>query len=1037
MSKRRTKPAARGQTAKHETEKRKKRKHADDAPASEVQVSSDEEDIFIADEHEARATGEVGGNGGRKGGRKGGGKGGRKGGQEGGGKGSTAEDDGLLAEVRAFAAGLGFGGGGFTGGDAAFDDFDPGKAKKKLKRADAGGMRDTEDVVDFSEEEEEEGGGGDASKSVKKKAPLVRNEANDFTVPELTAIPKDAGKLRSVFSSREKGMWYELVPEATALVASGAADPPGTKSTAGNGIDDELIAQLRERGSRLLEVESIVATRDAANSKDSSVAWLQQAKQGGTTTDKVAAMAVLIQGHPMAHLKSLESLVTMAGKRGGARAVVGTTLDAMVELWKDVLLPPNRKLRYFYQQPLRRLTDSNSSKVVDRCLVAWEFEDRLKSQYALFVERLEVLSTDNLDFIKERATKTAFQLLLHRSEQEGQLLKLVVNKLGDPERKAASNAGYMLTRLLAQHAGMKHVVVREIEDFIYRPGLKDRARYYAVVYLNQIVLSSRDAPRRLPDGTTVTLGKRLVDIYFTMFKLIMEGKLGTAASIAQAKHEKEEKHRRDKAVKRGKKKFMNKGGGRNGGKNGNGNYGGKSSGDRDGDEQGEEGTGKFGDRQGAMDSRMLSALITGIRRAFPYVSPEEVEPLIDAHSHSLFKLVHTGSFGVATQALLLLYQLMSSQSSISDRFYRALYAALLNRELPLSTKAPLFLSLFLKAVKDDVSINRSAANVKRLLQVALFAQANFACGCLIVVSEILKASPALWNTINDTEELDDEEETAGGTSPTGTYDPSKRDPQYARAERSCMWELLPLTSHAHPSVSAMARTMLAGMPVQYNGDPLKDFMLAEFLGKFIAKKSKPKKFQGGDSYMQPTATATAATSMLDSFEKTSAAPDEAFFQKFFEIRDSRAGGTTTVSKKKSKSRQSDSEDESSLAEDDFLAGEEGDDATFGDVDGMYDYDQLAAAMETDEMDREDHEISDVDAVDDESDGSSDVESLDGAEFDSDDRDDTGGSGGSGDSGDSDLGLVESDMEEDAGKNDDDVFASLEEYQAMIDNDLAN
>ena len=29
------------------------------------------------------------------------------------------------------------------------------------------------------------------------------------------------------------------------------------------------------------------------------------------------------------------------------------------------------------------------------------------------------------------------------------------------------------------------------------------------------------------------------------------------------------------------------------------------------------------------------------------------------------------------------------------------------------------------------------------------------------------------------------------------------------------------------------------------------------------------------------------------------------------------------------------------------------------------------------------------------------------------------------------------QEEDAGKDDDDVFASLEEYQAMIDNDLAN
>ena len=425
----------------------------------------------------------------------------------------------------------------------------------------------------------------------------------------------------------------------------------------------------------------------------------------------------------------------------------------------------------------------------------------------------------------------------------------------------------------------------------------------------------------------------------------------------------------------------------------------------------------------------MSALITGIRRAFPYVAPEEVEPLIDAHSHSLFKLVHTGSFGVATQALLLLYQLMSSQSSISDRFYRALYAALLNRELPLSTKAPLFLSLFLKAVKDDVSTNRSAANVKRLLQIALFAQANFACGCLIVVSEILKSSPALWNTINDAEELEEEEDAPdeGPSTASGMYDPSKRDPQYARAERSCMWELLPLASHAHPSVSAMARTMLAGVPVQYNGDPLKDFMLSEFLSKFVAKKSKPKKIHGGDSYMQPTATAAAATNMLDSFEKTSAAPDEAFFQKFFEIRDSRTGKTTAVAKKKSKTRQSDSDDESSLAEDDFLAGEEGDDATFGDVDGVYDYDQLAAAMQTDEMDREDHEMSDNDEDDDdESDESSDVASLDGAEFDSDD-----------DSNDSDLGIVESDIEDGERKDDGDVFASLEDYQTMIDNDLDN
>ena len=37
-------------------------------------------------------------------------------------------------------------------------------------------------------------------------------------------------------------------------------------------------------------------------------------------------------------------------------------------------------------------------------------------------------------------------------------------------------------------------------------------------------------------------------------------------------------------------------------------------------------------RGGEMDARMLSALITGVRRAFPFVAAEEVEPLIEAHA---------------------------------------------------------------------------------------------------------------------------------------------------------------------------------------------------------------------------------------------------------------------------------------------------------------------------------------------------------------------------------------------------------------------
>ena len=67
---------------------------------------------------------------------------------------------------------------------------------------------------------------------------------------------------------------------------------------------------------------------------------------------------------------------------------------------------------------------------------------------------------------------------------------------------------------------------------------------------------------------------------------------------------------------------------------------------------------------------MLSALVAGVRRAFPFVAPDAVEPLIDAHAGALFRVCHTASFGVAVQCLMLLFQLMAARRAVSDRFYR-------------------------------------------------------------------------------------------------------------------------------------------------------------------------------------------------------------------------------------------------------------------------------------------------------------------------------------------------------------------------------
>lgn len=73
--------------------------------------------------------------------------------------------------------------------------------------------------------------------------------------------------------------------------------------------------------------------------------------------------------------------------------------------------------------------------------------------------------------------------------------------------------------------------------------------------------------------------------------------------------------------------------------------------------------------------------------------------------------------------------------------YRALYAVLLHPEVAKSGKSPMFLSLVFKAMKADVSTKRVAAFAKRLLQVAQEQQPAFTCGCLLMLSELLKVIP--------------------------------------------------------------------------------------------------------------------------------------------------------------------------------------------------------------------------------------------------------------------------------------------------------
>nr|XP_046229485.1 CCAAT/enhancer-binding protein zeta [Scatophagus argus] len=332
-----------------------------------------------------------------------------------------------------------------------------------------------------------------------------------------------------------------------------------------------------------------------------------------------------------------------------------------------------------------------------------------------------------------------------------------------------------------------------------------------------------------------------------------------------------------------------------------------------------------------IESKMLSALLSGVNRAYPFAGAgdEKVKEQLD----TLFRVVHLVKFNTAVQALMLLFQVMDSQQTVSDRYYVALYRKLLDRGLSSSSRQSMFLNLLYKSLKADIMLRRVKAFVKRLLQVSAEQNASFACGALFLVSEVMKAKPGLRMLLQEegdgeeeefkdlaeeNEEDDDDEEehfvdadklqegaTAGteeakpaaswvhhqnleGGTSVQSYDPLHRNPLFCGADRTTLWELQRLALHFHPSVSLFAKTILQGGSIQYSGDPLQDFTLIRFLDRFVFRNPKQLKGkQNTDAAVSKRPSVSALPVNCEEFlskEESQIPVDEIFFYRFFKKR---------------------------------------------------------------------------------------------------------------------------------------------------------
>lgn len=606
-----------------------------------------------------------------------------------------------------------------------------------------------------------------------------------------------------------------------------------------------VIDAIHEYADQLLEAE---ASEYASShmTKDSSHKFMSTVMSSGTMEDKVSALTLLVQESPLHTQKAFGQLLGLSQKK--SRNVAMMALAALKDLLgQGVLLPPDRKLRAFARQPglLASLQGKGAQwKLGEKLpgdlqkihLILWAYEDWLKKQYFEMLKILETWSNDEVEYSRNRAVTFVWELLKEKPEQEENLLRLLINKLGDKEKKVASRASYLLLQLQNTHPLMKNVIISSIEsDLLFRPNQSGVAKYYAIITLNQTVLSVKE-----PE-----VANQLLQIYFSIFLGLLK---------KQREHEKEEK--------RLNKHGLIQGGGGQPGKMAK--------------QKAEKAASMAFKVENESREKLISAILAGVNRAFPFAKTDDAK--FEQQLNMLFEVTHSSNFNTSIQAMTLIQQISATKHYSADRFYRTLYESLLDPRLMTTSKHIMFLNLLYRSLKTDTNIKRVKAFVKRLLQIIHMHEPPFICGVLYLVNELIATFPTIKTMLSvpedhaedsgdeHYEDVDEEKatktETEAKKSKHSIYDSRKRDPAHAQADLSCLWELLPLQAHYHPSVHVLASKIIHQTPVKEKPDPT-IYTLMNFLDKFSFRNAKTKsQASHGTSIMQPMSGTSKAASYL-------------------------------------------------------------------------------------------------------------------------------------------------------------------------------
>ena len=176
------------------------------------------------------------------------------------------------------------------------------------------------------------------TRAVEKQAERKKTARKDK--PTVSPKPTPSKNPQSKYIIEPTSQWYTAHPQ---LLSSSTSAVP---------ITPAKLASLTSHAASLHATTMALyqsSSSSSATSTSSDYSFLQKILQGGTLSDRLSALTLLVQSSPLHNVRALESLRGMAerGKGKGGREEGLKALRCIVDWWVGGGVP-NRKLKFVH-----------------------------------------------------------------------------------------------------------------------------------------------------------------------------------------------------------------------------------------------------------------------------------------------------------------------------------------------------------------------------------------------------------------------------------------------------------------------------------------------------------------------------------------------------------------------------------------------------------------------------------------------------------------------------------------------------------------